>query len=208
MTNTKGAVFLLQLYQIVSIGGNKNSTLEKTKQINVTYVYVRQPPYEDIINDEWKFAFGKNNKNLQGLISKSINYIKGKHCDHFNFIPRRVPNHLVLAESLKKTHKELHDDGIDGDHYVFGPLPMSTFLYYHMHYNPKTFHWVSGFAETPGLIVVNRLDDVCISLRLLGAINDAKLMIMFLLMLTPIVGAIMWVADHSLKAESDINITR
>ena len=170
------------------------------KDINVTYVHVNQKPYEFIHNSEWTFRFGtgNGNKTLEGVISRTLNYITKKHCKHYHFKPKLVPNFSTMMKYLKMNSiKDLNENGIEGEHFIFAPLPMSADIYYTLHYHPELFTWQEGFAKSDGLVVVRRIEDVDITRRIIRAVAKSKLLFGFMGILTFLVGTLMWLLDRS-----------
>ena len=171
------------------------------KSINVSYVYINQKPYESIENNSWIFQYGTNNKTLQGIFSRTINYIIQKHCPQYKLIPQLVSNYKDLSIYLKKSSiSELHNSGLEGDHFIFAPMPMNRHLYYKLHYAPHLFSWQNGFAKSNGLVVVQRLSDVDITRRILRAVVKSKNLLYFLGSSALITAAIMWVVDRKWKS--------
>ena len=99
--------------------------------------------------------------------------------------------HLLLPSSSNLTQR-----GVDGEHFIFGPIQMNALLYYNMHYKPTLFSWQSGFGHSPGIAMIRRLRDAEITMRLLHAISKSKILLYFLAILTAIMAAIMWVCDR------------
>ena len=180
------------------------SMIASKDQINVTYLYVNQLPYEQIINQTWKFVFGgKNSKSLHGIISRSLNFIITKHCPQYRLQPKEVSSLSTLVNFMtSENYSKLRDANITGDHFIMGPLPMHATLYYRMHYFAHLFSWQDGFAESNGIVVVRRLDDVDLSTRILRAIGKSRLLLCFVAFLTCIIAAFMWVVDRDWRCKS------
>ena len=168
-----------------------------TETVNVTYVHVNQIPYENITNDEWIFERGIKNKTLQGIFSRIINYNIKHHCPQYNFKPHVVPNYKAMGDYLKKASFEgLHSPGLEGEHFIFAPMPMNALIYYKLHYDPDLLTWRNGFAKSNGLVVVQRLNDVDITKRMMRAIRKGQNLFCLLALLALIVAAVMWVVDR------------
>ena len=195
-------IYLVVLLTLVSYSYRASSL---KKDINITYLYVNQPPYENIINETWKFTFGgKTSKTLFGIISRSLNFITRKHCSHFKIIPKKVSSFKMMVNCLTSDNfTVLRQNGIDGDHFMMGPIPVSAKLYYTMHYNPERFSWLDDFATSKGLVVIRRIADVDLSKRILRAIGKSRLLLCFLAFMTGIIAAVMWLIDRSWTDEKE-----
>ena len=166
--------------------------------LNVTYLFVNQEPYERIDNNTWKFEKQNHgNKTLHGIISRSLNFITGKHCPKYILQPKELFSLKTLLDfilennaSKSSLHKEL-----EGRHVILGPLPMQVRLYYDMHYQPKLFSW-QKIVESKGIVLIRRLNDVDLSRRILRAIWKSKLLLCFVAFLTCIIAVFMWVFDR------------
>ena len=169
-----------------------------TEEINITYVYTNQPPYESITDNMWQFeCCGNDPKKLNGIMSRILYYITRKHCPHFKFNPHRVESLQELMNLLKtKNSSAFNELGIAGKHFIFSPIPMSPLLYYTMHYNPRTFTWKAGFVKSPGIAVIHRLSDVDISQRIFHAVSESSAIIGLIAWLVPIVGLSTWLLDR------------
>ena len=178
--------------------------LSAKDSINVTYLYVNQAPYEQIVNETWKFEFGgKDSKSLHGIISRSLNFIVKKHCPQYKLQPREVSSLGTLVNFLTgENYTKLSEANIKGKHFILGPLPMHATLYYRMHYFAHLFSWQDGFAESNGIIVVRRLEDVDLSKRIFRAIGKSRLLLCFVAFVTCIIAAFMWVIDRDWKNEN------
>ena len=176
-------------------------TAAQDQSINVTYLYVNQAPYEQIVNQTWKFEYGdKDSKSLHGIISRSLDFIVKKHCPRYNLIPRKISSLSILVDFLTaENYSKLREAKIDGEHFIMGPLPMQTTLYHRMHYFSHLFSWQDGFAKSEGIVVVRRLDDVDLSKRIFRAIGKSKLLLCFVALVTCIMAAFMWVVDRDWK---------
>ena len=172
-----------------------------TDLIDVTYLYVNQGPYEQILNETWKFVFGgKDSKTLHGIISRSLNFIIKRHCPKYRLHPKEVSSLSTLVDFITaENYSEIRKANISGEHFIMGPLPMHATLYYRMHYFGHLFSWQDGFAESEGIIVVRRVDDVDLSKRIFRAIGKSKLLLCFIAFLTIIIAAFMWVVDRDWK---------
>ena len=167
--------------------------------INITYVYMNQPPYEEIINNTWQFeCCTKDVKSLFGVISRSINYISAKHCPHFKFHPHRVDSINDVEKIMLKAENSsvLNRHGFKGEHFIFGPLSMSAHLYYKLQYNPKRVTLQTNFIESPGIITVQRRADVDLTFRILKAIKKSSVIIIFFALCLPTIAVSLWVVDR------------
>ena len=166
--------------------------------INVTYIHLNIPPYEEIINNTWRYeCCGDDNKTLRGAISRSINYIARKHCPHFKFHPYKVntiqdANHLMMESENKS---ELNKKGVHGDHFIFAPISMDAYLYYRMQYYPErvTLH---TFMESEGMVTVQRRSDADLTHRILRAIKTSSVVIIFFALALPTIAVALWVVDR------------
>ena len=184
------------------------TALSVTKdRINVTYMYVNLEPYEQIVNQTWKFVFGrKGSKTLYGILSRSLNFIINKHCPQYRLQPKEVSSFVELLDFITaENYTKLREANISGEHFIMGPLPMHTTLYYRMHYYSHLFTWQDGFAESEGIILVRRLDDVDLSKRIIRAIKKSKPLLCFVAFVTFIIAAFMWVIDRDWKFNKEKN---
>ena len=192
-----------------SLNESRSNTSSERTIYNITYLYVEQYPYESIIDETWRFHFGRENKSLQGIISRAVNLISNTHCPHFNFQPRKVENFKTLNDYLVSPDiKSLNDDGYEGEYFMLAPVPVSVRLYYNMHYKPRLFSWLSGFADTPGVVVVRRLDDVYLLESLLMALKESTLFLYFLFGILPSVAVLMWIVDRKWKIDEHVRSWR
>ena len=178
-----------------------SKTIAATDSINVTYLYVNQAPYEQILNETWKFEFGgEDSKSLHGIISRSLNFIVKKHCPKYSLIPKEVSSLSILVDFLTaENYTKIREANMTGEHFIMGPLPMQATLYYRMHYFSHIFSWQDGFAESEGIIVVRRLNDVDLSQRIFRAIGKSRLLLCFAAFVTFIIAAFMWLIDRDWK---------
>ena len=189
------------LTHICTVTNQMNATEElkyhDQQPVRVTYVHVNQKPYEFIDDEEWIFNFGYHRKSLHGIISRTMNYIIKKHCRKYELIPSLVPTYTNLSDLIRLgSIKELHDYGLEGEHFIFAPVPMSTDLYYKLHYYPELFSWQEGFAKSEGLVTVQRIKDVDLTKRIVRAVGKAKVLFAFIGILTLIAASVMWVIDR------------
>ena len=175
-----------------------NSVASKRQVVNVTYVFVNIPPYEEIINNTWRFeCCTEDDKSIRGLISRSINYIARKHCPHFRFYPHQVDTirdaEVLMVESINKT--QLNEQGIKGEHFIFSPFSMSAYLYHKLQYNPEhvTLH---SFIESEGVVAVQRRADADLTYRILRSIKTSSVVIIFFALTLPTIAVALWVVDR------------
>ena len=167
---------------------------------NITYVYINLPPYENITKDHWTFqkGLGEDDKTLHGIISRSINYNSRKYCPSYKFQPHKVETYREMKKLLKVSSVEEMNNkhNISGEHFIFGPIPVSAFIYYNMHYLPEQFTFVTHFVYSQGLVELRRSSDVSLWNRVNNALSKSYLILVFLLLCALIVAAIMWVFDR------------
>ena len=171
----------------------------KKDLINVTYFHVNIPPYEDIGNEDWLFqccGHTYENKTLNGIISRSIHYISRKHCPQFRFQPIKVDS-LDHMMDLMWNDTRLYKQDINSDYFIFGPVPWNTKLYYKMQYFPDQISWLPGFGNSDGIVVVHRIADVDLSMRLKRAVSKTSILLWFLVFILPIVAIFLWIFDRS-----------
>ena len=186
-------IALLALTTITSL-----DSISAREIVNVTYVFVNIPPYEEIINNTWRFeCCTDDEKPIRGVISRSINYIARKHCPYFKFQPHQV-NSLREAEELifmSENKTQLNNKGVKGEHFIFSPMSMSAYMYYKMQYNPDimTLH---SFVESEGMITVQRLEDADLTHRILRSIKTSSVVIIFLVLALPTIAVAFWVVDR------------
>ena len=167
--------------------------------VNVTYMFVNQLPYENIVNETWKFTYGskdEQSKSLHGIISRSLNYIIGKHCPHYKLQPtQRFSLQDMLDFLMVSNNTASGSSNQTTEHVIVGPLPMQVDLYYNMHYKPTLFSW-QKIVDSKGIILIRRLDSVDLSKRILRAIGKSKLLLCFVAFLTCIIAVFLWVFDR------------
>jgi len=194
MASFKMMVLSLIILLTLPICSFAEESTEET--INITYVHVNLPPYENITKSFWQFELGSTKKSLNGIISRSINYISKKHCPRFKFLLKEVDSTRDLMKYLQyKTTEDLKKE-LKGDHFIFGPISMNAYMYYKMQYSPKLFTWQPNFVKSQGMVTVQRIEDVNLSQRILRAIKRSGIIIIFVLLALPTMSIILWTFDR------------
>ena len=168
--------------------------------IDITYVYVNLFPYENITKNVWTFrpGSGEDDKTINGIISRVINYNTRKYCPKYRFHPHEVKTYREMKLLLKVSSVEEMNNkhNISGDHFIFSPIPVSAYIYYNMHYLPDNFTWVDGLIYSKGIVELKRADDISLPIRTIHALKKSYLILVFLFLCALIVAAIMWVFDR------------
>ena len=189
----------LNIIILMIINAINCKTSFKNKPVNITYVYIKNRPYEEIVNNTWQYKWGKEqDKPLQGIISRSIHFISRKHCPHFRFVPQQISSIYDMVKSLYN-NTYLNDLGLNGKYFIFSPLSMGVKLYHQMQYNPRKFTLQPNFVESKGIVVLQRMKDVDVSHRLLRALRRSDVLLFFIGCLLPIISLFKWIMDRKVK---------